>query len=331
MASLTTLSAGMSGISDLHGLEFAINLTSLSLGGNAISDLSPLAGLHNLTGLWLTENQITDIWPLANLTNLEGLFLMDNQISYLGYLTNLTNLVALDLGYTGISDIGPLSNLKNLTYLSLFKNHISDLSPLTGLSDLDELLLQVNDITDLSPLVSNAGLDSGDSIDVSENLLDPAPGTTDRADIDSLQARGVIVDYDAQRSVVSIPDASLEAAVRAELSLPTGDIAVADMEKLTTLTASGLAISNLEGLQYAKNLNTLDLSANEIVDLTPLSGLSGLSDLLPDYQPSRRSHSPERSHRLDHPRTRLESSCRSHSTERSHRARVAISGGQSDR
>ncbi|MCY3790922.1 MAG: fibronectin type III domain-containing protein, partial [Gemmatimonadetes bacterium] len=80
MATLRLLEAPNKNISDLTGLEFAINLTGLSLGGewrndgykqsNTISDISPLSGLTNLTELWLGGNTISDISPLSGMTNL---------------------------------------------------------------------------------------------------------------------------------------------------------------------------------------------------------------------------------------------------------------------
>ncbi|MDR3686261.1 MAG: NlpC/P60 family protein [Coriobacteriia bacterium] len=52
-----------------------------------------------------------------------------------------------------------------------------------------------------------------------------------------------------------------------------------DMKSLTVLSASGRGIVQLEGLQCAANVATLDLGGNEIANLTPLSGLKNLADL----------------------------------------------------
>ncbi|MCY4563793.1 MAG: leucine-rich repeat domain-containing protein [Gammaproteobacteria bacterium] len=64
MSDLTTLAAPDSGISDLTGLELAMNLEDLDLSGNAVSDLSPLAELTGLDRLDLSGNAIRDIAPL---------------------------------------------------------------------------------------------------------------------------------------------------------------------------------------------------------------------------------------------------------------------------
>ncbi|MCL0049670.1 leucine-rich repeat domain-containing protein, partial [Peptococcaceae bacterium] len=125
MAKLTNLVARERRITDLSGLEYAVNLTWLNLWGNQITDITPLAGLTNLTTLHLPNNQITDITPLAGLTNLTTLGFWGNQIT----------------------DITPLAGLTNLTWLSLGHNQITDITPLvdnTGLDSGDEIWLNDN-------------------------------------------------------------------------------------------------------------------------------------------------------------------------------------------
>ncbi|MCL0107947.1 leucine-rich repeat domain-containing protein [Peptococcaceae bacterium] len=153
MAKLTNLEANRRRIIDLSGLEYAVNLTSLNLHGNQITDITPLAGLTNLTRLYLGGNQITDITPLAE----------------------LTNLTRLNLSYNQITDITPLAGLTNLTNLNLLLN------------------LGDNQITDITPLVINTGLGYGDIIWLDDNPLDLTPGSRNMRDIETLQARGVIV------------------------------------------------------------------------------------------------------------------------------------------
>jgi len=76
---------------------------------------------------------------------------------------------------------------------------------------------------------------------------------------------------------VYFADANLKAEVAAELGVsnPTA----ADMLGLSSLSAWGLSISDLTGLEYATNLEYLDLSSNLISDLTPLDGLTNLEEL----------------------------------------------------
>ena len=56
MANLITLNAAGMGITDLTGLEWAVNLVSADLSNNNITSTAPLAGLQNLTSLQLAGN-----------------------------------------------------------------------------------------------------------------------------------------------------------------------------------------------------------------------------------------------------------------------------------
>ena len=80
-------------------------------------------------------------------------------------------------------------------------------------------------------------------------------------------------------SVVTFPDANLEAAIRDAIGQPTGDIYDDNLTSLVTLDASGLGIVDLTGLEYCTNLTYLNLYSNQTDNLTPLSGLTSLTYL----------------------------------------------------
>jgi Leucine-rich repeat (LRR) protein len=128
LAGLASLSANVSGIEDLSGLQYCTNLAYLYLESNQISDISPLANLTNVTVLYLGSNQISDISPLASLTNLAYVYLESNQISDISPLANLTNVTVLYLGSNQISDISPLvenAGLSEGDYVYLDENQLS--------------------------------------------------------------------------------------------------------------------------------------------------------------------------------------------------------------
>lgn len=84
--------------------------------------------------------------------------------------------------------------------------------------------------------------------------------------------------------VVNISDKYLKEAIKSTLKISSNDITIGDMYKLTELNAIGCGISDLEGLQYAKNLESLNLDYNEINDLSKLKELEKLSNLQAMYQ-----------------------------------------------
>jgi len=77
---------------------------------------------------------------------------------------------------------------------------------------------------------------------------------------------------------VTFTDSALEAAIRTRLGIPQPmPVTQEAMLGLTDLTAEGLGIKSLEGLQYAHNLRNLNLYENEITDVSPLASLNQLS------------------------------------------------------
>ena len=84
--------------------------------------------------------------------------------------------------------------------------------------------------------------------------------------------------------VVNIKDKALKDSIKEALNLSSNDITIGDMYELTNLSCSSKRISSLEGLEYAKNLEVLDISYNEIKDLSPLKNLKKLTDLNANLQ-----------------------------------------------
>ncbi len=92
----------------------------------------------------------------------------------------------------------------------------------------------------------------------------------------------IMEDYTASSSshTVTIPDASLAAAVRKTLGLgPTDPIPQKELEKLEQLHANENGIRDLTGLEKATGLTVLALNRNRISDLTPLTNLTHLRRL----------------------------------------------------
>jgi len=80
---------------------------------------------------------------------------------------------------------------------------------------------------------------------------------------------------------VNIPDPVLLGALRTALAKPTGAITEADLLTLTTLRIAGLAISDLTGLEKARNLRILDIRRNNFTD--PAALWAVLDQITPMY------------------------------------------------
>ncbi len=113
------------GISDLTGLEYAINLREANLGDNSITDLRPLANLIHLEELGLPENRISDISTLAGLPNLVFLIISLNPISDLSPLAGLPKFRKLIARGIWTTDFSSLEGLG----FDIFADEICEIAP----------------------------------------------------------------------------------------------------------------------------------------------------------------------------------------------------------
>ena len=251
MLGLTSLSANNMGISDITGIEYALNIQILHMNGNNISDISPLSGLTDLTHLNLPVNHIDDILPLTNLINMETLILYQNLISDISPLSGLTNMTDLRLENNQISDISALSSLTNLNYLALHYNPVSDISALANMTSLETFIAyRCGLIVDVSPLANCTNLKH---LRLENNQISDISALSSLTDLNYLALH-----YN-----------------------PVSDIsALANMTSLETFIAyrCGLIV-DVSPLANCTNLKHLRLENNQISDISALSSLTDLNYL----------------------------------------------------
>ncbi len=231
-------------ITDLTGLEHAINLQSLRLDKTATSNLSVLSELTTLQTLHIHDSTISDISALTELTQLGFLSLDSNSISDITPLTGLTQLWYLSLSGNDISDITPVAGFYELTHLYLQNNSISDISALTELIRLQDLSFYSNNISDITPL---AGLTQ-----LWRLALD----------------RNNISDITPLAELTQLKELYLSWNVISDLS------PLARMTQLRFLGLPNNTISDLSPLQSLTQLQILSLVSNRITDISPLVGLN---------------------------------------------------------
>ena len=122
-------------ITDLTGIQHALNLRYLYLWSNQIRDITPIVALKQLEVVNLRNNKISDISPLEGLTKLNRLWLSNNQITDVNPLAELVNLTELHLQENPIQNREPLLKLleKNPN-VKIYLKHGGDPLPVT-LSD----------------------------------------------------------------------------------------------------------------------------------------------------------------------------------------------------
>ena len=82
MRDITFLDVNNRQISDITGLEHAVNMSKLYASNNFISDVSALADLSKLNEINLNNNIVSDVFPLVDITDLRHLSLRGNPLSY---------------------------------------------------------------------------------------------------------------------------------------------------------------------------------------------------------------------------------------------------------
>ena len=272
MSTLKILRAKDRNISDLTGLEFAVNLEELWLANNPISDLSPIANCTNLIIIDLWDVPVIDISPLANLTKLEELNHKDGGIRDISPLAGLTNLRDVTFYISRISDISAVANLTKLVRLRIRHSPVSDITPLAGLVNLEELNMHDCPVADISPLGNLTKLrvlimDGGDRKAYIPNML-PLAKLTNLEELD-IGNCGVSDLSGAER----LTQLRVLTADHSQIS----DISpLAGLINLHELRFQHNKISDVSALVGLVNLEYLDVSGNMINDITPLKSLENV-------------------------------------------------------
>ena len=251
METLTGLEAHLldiSNVSDLTGIEYAVELKILNLAHNNITDISVLSNLTKLASLSLEGNLISDIVALSDLSELEYLNLSGNKIIDISALSNLKKLSNVNLSWNQISDLSPLSDL-SITWLGLSGNQISDLSPLSEMISLGDLSVDGNQISDISALSNLTGL--------SVLTLRNTP----------------ISDVSALSNLLNLRDLYLNHTSISDIS------ALSNLSRLTELHLGDTPVSDISVLSGLTNLSRLDVWDTPISDISVLSNLSNLTSL----------------------------------------------------
>lgn len=199
-----------------------------------------------------------------------------------GEITNwdmweITRLSGVERNITNISGIEHCSGLQRLTLRS---NQIVDLTPLSELVLLNYIDVQKNLIEDIEPLFDNNGIGIGDDIIyLYDNPLNDKSILEFKPEI---QSRGVKFYSNAQLSSpgkVHFVDENFENIIRQKLDIYDADLFSSDLDTITLLNGIGQNISNIYGIEFCSNLESLSLNNNNISDLIPIFYLREINQL----------------------------------------------------
>jgi len=166
-----------------------------------------------------------------------------------GQLAGLTG--ALSCSNKGVRDLTGLNLATGLTSLSLSGNSIADVSPISALTNLTSANLAMNEITSITALGSLPKLGT---IQLQQNLSSTKPKLISLAGVEKLTGlTAITANYAALRSLAPLAG---NASVR-------------------NLTATNNLLSDVTPLaSVGSQLTNIDLSGNQIADLSPLKDKS---------------------------------------------------------
>jgi internalin A len=293
-----SLSNNPSYLSTLSSLSF------LSLNNNRFTDLSALTAEANLTSLYLTYNWVCDA-GISVLTNLSKLRFLD--VSYnldsVGQAKTNANLMRgrwVSSAPASLSYL-PMDQL-NLSLLSRmpptwhipsgrtrrFDVYVSDL-----VVPIDEVSVTSFSLPSDAPLtltnfVSPTGAFRTVSVTAPEQI-----GTVTDVLLASNSPCGLTTNISIVTQVededtnffLLLRSLELSNALWQALSAPADGLTSVDLMNLTSFSAVNRGLTNLNGLQWATNLNVLNLSSNGIHLFTALSNLTHLTSLDLSFNP----------------------------------------------
>ncbi|TLG76671.1 LapB repeat-containing protein [Culicoidibacter larvae] len=295
MLSLSKLSSTRSaGITNLSGLEYAVNLKSIDLYGNSnLTDITPLTGLMNLTTIDAQSTAITDLSPLSGhfvlstvyisggtfsdisvvsgWSNIQKLMLQNNYVSDLTPLTNMTTLKELTV--RGVfSDVTPISHLTDLTQLSIYSANVTSIDALAPLTKLQYFSLRYSQVSDISVLANNRGLLY---VYIPENkITDISP----LAGLDKIYWLAAWSNAINNASVVSSLTGLqlLELQYNQLTTMPD----LTDVQQLQTVNFANNKLTDIAPMSDIRTtLFTANFENNQIADFSPLANATALRNL----------------------------------------------------
>ena len=284
----------------------------LVLEGEKVDDLADLENFQEIERLILRETGVTDLTPLKALKKLRSLYIYGGKVTNLEPIMGLEGLKHLEFTDLPIKSLEPLRELKALNYLHMENLLVEDLSPLKGLS-LTDIRIKDMPVTDISVLETVTGLEYftmertpvkdvsllGDLKNINSiNIVDCPVGEI--GDFDALTIEKLeIVNTNIDR-LPALPDSLRELTLinnkidnftqmvfpwklkKLELCdlppdtclFPLGALDVCP--GLNSLTIKNAGLQDIEGISKICFLRELDVSGNQIADISELEDVTDM-------------------------------------------------------
>jgi len=216
-----------------------------------LDDLYHLIGVTELTIESVPSDELS---VLVNLQELKTLTIKETVVNEetIELIGTLPCLESLTLNKCGLSTLNGLDYAKMLTFLDLTGNAIVDITPIAKLAEIQTLLLNENSLSTLPDL---SGMTKLQTLEIANNVLTSVSG------IENCNAL-LALDISGNR-LNSIQE-------------------VTSVYTLNKLDFSNNQVTQLPQWDTSCHLVTINGASNNITDLTPLSGLGMLNNVLMD-------------------------------------------------
>jgi internalin A len=216
-------------------------LRVLDLSEHDIKNLSGIEHARNLEQL-IINKPVSNTQLIEQLVALKKLVIKEAELENIDFVRTLDKLEYLDISYNNLRDVSAIDKLDKLIYLDLKRNKVSDVSVINS-PKLETLYIEGNYISDYNEL--------------------PV--------LDQIKETDIFIVY--------FNDRNLDLAVRNQIGKKDGVLTDNDLKNIRRLIGVGYEISSLQGIELLENLIEIDLSENNIEDLTPLEPLKSLQIL----------------------------------------------------
>ncbi len=291
MAFLNTLDAGGDGqydqyrnfVPDMSPLLGKSQMNWLSLSWDEVTNVPIVATFTNLQHLFLSSNHFDNVMFLTNLPGLQEFAINYSQVTNITYLTNksyVTNsqpLYDLDVSYIPTTNLSAVAGLTGLTTLWCGGDHAGGGgSYLAGLTNLNTLGCEMNGVTNIGFVTNKPHLYY---LVLENNAITNISLVAGRTNFQYLYLSGnQIHDLTPLTSLTNLGWLSLSANGFTNIT------PLAGLYGLQWLSLQSNYIQNISALAGLTNLYWgLDISGNQITDLSPVTNLHILTSLNP-YQ-----------------------------------------------
>lgn len=245
LESVRTIDLSNQNLTQVKGLNVFPNLEELNISNNKITDISNLSKLKNLYSIDFSGNKNITGWK--DLSNVSTIVAKNCDIKDLSGIENMSELACLDLsGNTQLTNLELINKVQSLCSLSLENCNLNNISFINNPTIVNLNISNNKNISDYSELAKK--YEYLDELKLKNNGI---------TDISKLNISNIII------STIDLSD---------NPNLSNFD----KLPKVSKLVLSNCELNDVECIKEMDNISELDISYNNIKDISPINSMTYL-------------------------------------------------------